>query len=169
MQHFIDATKRSLRERNHYAALAMTLALPDICGWISDPNAGSRARYVQWFDGFLKNKYVCQVGADHSKHQFLTGNDFYALRCAFLHEGRDDITDQRAQEVLTQFQFTVAPVGSIIHCNQSGSALQLQVDVFCEQVLEAVAAFVETIDADSPQHNRLISLVLIRDEQGKPV
>ncbi len=63
---------------------------------------------------------------------FLSGNDCYALRCAYLHEGSDNISQQNAKEVVDKFHFIVAPKGSTIHCNMMNTKLQLQVDIFCE-------------------------------------
>ena len=70
------------------------------------------------------------------EHVFLSGADCYALRCAFLHEGRDEITDQRAGEVLDAFAFVVPPAGSAIHSNQNNQTLQLQVDIFLPRCAE---------------------------------
>jgi len=117
--------------------------LPDICGWIKDPGKGSKARCIEFFDEYLKSKYTREATENMEEHVFLTGSDFYALRCAFLHEGRDDILKQRARQVLDRFQFVVAQEGWVVHCNQSDQLLQLQVDIFCREVSEAASKFVK--------------------------
>lgn len=61
---------------------------------------------------------------------FLNGGDCYALRCAVLHEGSDDIVEQRAREALERFEFYEPAPGLRMHCNQIGVRLQLQVDLF---------------------------------------
>ncbi len=81
---------------NYYAALATTLNFPDICGWIVDPTVVSKARYIAWFDRYVAHHYVHCIGPDHERTVFLSGTDCYALRCAFLHEGREEITEQQA-------------------------------------------------------------------------
>ena len=166
MLHLIDAAESALAAGNNYAALALCLAMPDICGWIEDPKTTSRARYTSWFDRYLKQHYTSRVGALGTEHAFLSASDFYALRCAYLHEGRDEITDQRAQDVLTSFQFVVPPSGWAVHCNQVNSTLQLQVNIFCTQVIEGVKSFVQALEQRSEAAARLGSLLLIRDING---
>lgn len=166
MDHYVRSINASLTTGNVCAALAMTLALPDICGWLLDPSASSRARYVAWFEKYVAHYYVHHIGPQHERTVFLSGNDCYALRCAFLHEGREDISEQRAQELLNSFQFTVAPPGWQIHCNLFGKTLQLQVDIFCRQFINAVTLF-QTEISNSPEIvNRMQSLLRIKDVNG---
>jgi hypothetical protein len=49
MKHFVDAARKALHDRNWYAALAIALILPDICGRIENPNQKSMARFINWF------------------------------------------------------------------------------------------------------------------------
>jgi hypothetical protein len=169
MKHFAASIEAALESRNFYAALAVALAAPDICGWVATPNAGSRARYVAWFERFMQSHYVRPSSRVVPEHTFLTGNDCYALRCAFLHKGRDDITDQRAQQALESFQFVVAPAGWTIHMNQANSMLQLQVDIFCRQIADGIREFVDSISEDAAATARAQQLMLIRDVNGNPV
>ena len=169
MNHLVRSIEASLATGNAYAALATTLALPDICGWLLDPSAGSKARYVAWFERYLAHYYVHHIGPQHERTVFLSGNDCYALRCAFLHEGREDISEQRAQELLGSFQFTVAPQGSLVHCNLLNTSLQLQVDVFCRQFIEAVAQFQKDVSANPEVGERMGSMLRIRDVNGNVI
>ena len=130
MNNLLQSIGQSLNTGNYYAALAMALAIPDICGWIEDPNSKSKARYISWFERYLQSKYVRQATAHMPEHTFLTGSDCYALRCAFLHEGRENIIEQRARQVLESFQFVVPPSGWTVHKNKVNNALQLQVDIY---------------------------------------
>jgi hypothetical protein len=169
MIHLIKAIENALQERNYYAALATSLALPDICGWIEDPSIGSKARCIAWFDRFMQRNYTRAATHFRPEHVFLTGSDFYALRCSYLHEGRDDITDQRAKQILDSFQFVVPPIGWTVHMNQSGTMLQLQVDIFCREILQGTNQFLSEIADNSAATQRLSSLLLIRDIQGQPI
>ncbi len=130
MNNLLQSIGQSLNTGNYYAALAMALAIPDICGWIEDPNSTSKARYISWFERYLQSKYVRQATANMPEHTFLTSSDCYALRCAFLHEGRENISEQRARQVLESFQFVVPPSGWTVHKNKVNNALQLQVDIY---------------------------------------
>ena len=103
---FLDSVESALTDHNWHAALAVALILPDICAKLEAPSSTSRDRYVSWFNAYLKPKYVAEVRGQ--PEEFLSGEDLYALRCAYLHEGADDITGQDAQRALDSFRF-VAP------------------------------------------------------------
>jgi hypothetical protein len=166
MNHLINSVEASLATGNWYAALATSLALPDICGWLLDPDAGSKARYVAWFDRYIADKYVYEIGPDRERTVFLTGADCYAIRCAFLHEGREDITEQRARVLLDRFEFTVAPEGLVVHCNLLGAKLQLQVDIFCREFLEGLRKFLADVAANDLVMQRMSLLLRLHDVNG---
>lgn len=168
MQHFVTAIRAAIEERNWYAALSLALTIPDICGWLEDPGAPSQDRYVSWFSRFLGSKYTRPVGPDHEMHEFLSGQDCYALRCAFLHEGREEITNQHARQVLERFEFTVAPPGWIVHLNRGGTGLQLQVDIFCRDFAEAGEEWLRTVGSQPEILLRMSSLLRIRGLNGNP-
>jgi hypothetical protein len=161
MRHLLTAINASIAQQNWYAALSVTLALPDICGWLEDPSASTQDRYVSWFDRF--------VAANYESLFFLGGRDCYALRCAFVHEGREEIITQRAREVLDRFQFTVAPPGLRIHCNRFGSKLQLQVDIFCSEFVAGGEAWLQQVGTRREVQARMLSLLCIYDVNGRPI
>ena len=169
MQHLVQSVERSLLSGNPYAALSTALALPDICGWLINPSSGSKDRYVAWFDRYLADKYVHHVGRSKTRTVFLTGNDCYALRCAFLHEGREDITEQRARQLIEKFQFVVAPQGWVVHCNLMNDTLQLQVDVFCTEVLDGVHRFQVDYAPYADIVKRMSALLRIHDVSGNVI
>lgn len=166
MQHLLRSLARSIEADNHYAALALALALPDICGWIQDPEAGSKVRCIAWFEKYLQARYTRSARNGRPEHVFLNGSDFYALRCAYLHEGRDEISEQRAQQVLERFQFVLPPKGWLVHRNQMNNALQLQIDVFCQEIAEATTRFMADISENDASMRRMAGLLLIRDVNG---
>jgi hypothetical protein len=140
MQQFVDAVRQAIATSNWVSALATALALPDICGWLETPAVTSQKRYEAWFDTYMLERYTALVGRGDppDKHVFLSGADCYALRCALLHEGSDSTERQRAREALTRFRFVAPQPGVEVHCNQVDSLLQLQVDLFCEDICEGV-------------------------------
>jgi hypothetical protein len=139
MQHLIDSVRRSIAETNWYATLCGALTLPDVAAKVDGrPKRDSQKkhRYATWFDDYIGPKYKRFNRWTSTLDVFLSGDDCYALRCAFLHEAEFDITGQSAQLVLERFEFTapIAP-GSSMHLNKSrGTVLQLQVDVFGEDI-----------------------------------
>lgn len=138
MDHLIQSVRQAVAQENWYAALGLALALPDICGYAEDPTAGSQRRYVAWCTDYLVPKYTDLIGPHEEEHVFLSGEDCYALRCAFLHEGADEIVNQRARRALESFIFVAPRPGRMRHCNQIDGILQLQVDLFCEDLCASV-------------------------------
>lgn len=144
MHRFTDSIRKALNCGDWYGALTTALILPDICGRLETPNEHSSTRYQRWFDQWIKESYtdeVCGV-----KHVFLRGSDCYALRCSLLHEGGDNIANQKAREILNDFIFVVPPPGSIFHKVQLGeSTLALQVSIFCKDIAAAVDKWFEEV------------------------
>ncbi len=166
MNRFIRSIERSLEEKNWYAALALALALPDICANVCFPDMGSQRRYVNWFKQYMQPKYTSHIGPEREEHIFLRGEDCYALRCALLHEGTHDITEQRAREVLENFQFVVPPDGWTVHCNQNNNSLQLQVDEFCRDICAAVNQWLAD---NSFSNGEFDNFLTITDLNGRPI
>lgn len=163
MQHIIDAIEYSLDTQNAYGALALALTVPDICGWLETPIVSSRARFTRWFDRYVSHHYVHEIGAWRTKTIFLTGDDCYALRCAYLHSGQDDITMQRAQKALDSFVFVVTAPGSTMHCNRFNNVLQLQLDIFCRQISDGAKQFCIDFASDALVQSRMATMLTIKD------
>lgn len=161
MQHLIEATEQAVRARNWYAALTLALAMPDICGRLVDPRIRSKARYKSWFTNYVQPKYSHAIGTDREVIVFLGASDCYALRCAMLHEGDFDVAGQPAKEVLSRFQFREPPEDGCLHGNLDGEMLQLQVDVFCSDVCDAVRAWLLDVALNSEIQGRMLKLARI--------
>ena len=157
MNNFIDSLRKALIPENWYAVLFISLTLPDICGKIDEPDKGSKARTINWFNKYLAPIYTVKIGPERIEHIFLTGGDFYALRCAYLHEGSDEIVNQKAQEILHRFKFIQPLTPNInIHRNAfNGNILQLQVSEFGKEILNAVEKWLVDISTDADKINKL--------------
>ena len=156
MRDFIDATRAALASGNWYAAVTVALTIPDICGRLENPQEGSKARFVRWYDRYLLAKYQVPVGPTRKLETFLNGNDCYALRCAFLHQGEFEIDSQPARKVLERFHFTAPRPGMIVHNNiANGNTLQLQVDRFCFDVCESAESWLKDVAGDATVQARL--------------
>lgn len=163
MQELIQSLDGCVTTGNWYGALFVALILPDICGKIDQPTeTSSRLRYADWFDRYIRPKYTHRIGADRQEHVFLGGSDCYALRCAFLHEGVDDTSKQSAKRVIDKFHFIVAPKGRVIHCNMFKTKLQLQVNIFCEDIKQGVLAWLRDIAGDPNKMASAQSLLKIQ-------
>jgi hypothetical protein len=162
MDELLEALERSTSSENWYGALFVALSLPDICGKIDYPKDGSKKRYAAWFEKYILPRYTYRLGLEQGERVFLTGNDCYALRCAFLHEGSDDTSRQRAREAVDKFHFIVAPKGLTIHCNMINTGLKLQVDIFCKDIADGVRKWVEEIVSDKQKVQSIQTLLRIQ-------
>lgn len=163
MQNFIEAIRKAIKEKNWYGALFIALTLPDICGKVECPNLTSNQRYKDWFDKYMNAKYK------HNSIVFLSSDDCYALRCALLHGGSDDIIKQFSQKILEKFIFmTGGP-----HCNymqdnyvngqRVKTSLQLRVDKFCEDICDSAEQWLKDVSEDSVVMSRIQNTIKIYD------
>jgi len=138
----------------------VALTLPDIAAKIDSPKAKSGPRYAAWVETYLTPKYYRPAGHVTPEHTFLSGDDCYALRCAFLHEGGDETAHHPASKTLERFQFLG---GGFIHCNQADKKLQLEVGAFCRDICAAVETWLTSIPTtDRARLDRLKNLATIQ-------
>ncbi len=93
----IKEIKKSLESGNYLSALIVALTIPDICGKILYPKETNGKRYKKWFDKYIgdyKNSPIYKDLPECIGWTNMNGEKFYALRCAMLHEGSDDIVDK---------------------------------------------------------------------------
>lgn len=161
MENFVSALKKAIDNENWYGALLIALTIPDICGKIESPKEKSGTRYCSWVKKYLEPKYTFWIGTHDQghKHIFLSATDCYALRCAYLHEGSDDITEQAARESLNRFLFVLPRKTEPLHCNQSGQVLQLQIDIFCQDMVAAIEQWMEDKKNDQNIQKRMDDLL----------
>ncbi|PIG93713.1 hypothetical protein [Gloeocapsopsis sp. IPPAS B-1203] len=150
MQHLIEAVEQALAQQNWYAALALALTLPDICGWLEHPNKRTGERYKDWFRKYIGNQ-----------NSFPSTEDFYLLRCAYLHSGSDDISDKKARDVSKRFCFTkpsefVSADNNMVKAGGHFTA-QLQVDNFCRGICEGVKLWEKDVAIKDGVQERLRS------------
>jgi hypothetical protein len=164
MRHLTAAVRQSVAGENWYGALAMALTLPDICASSESADGKTNGkRYAWWFDRFLLSTYTAAVGGQ--PYTFLTGDDCYALRCAFLHQGDFDVTDQRVRTVVSHFEFVPPVSGHVIHRNMRQgpgyTVLQLQVDVFAIDIVDGVDSWLHAIRSDVVIQGKLTQMAKI--------
>lgn len=135
---FVNSIKMAIQNENWYGALSTALMMPDICGRLEFPEDAPKERYLKWYNKWVLDKYIGFLGPNRLKHIFFSGSDCYAFRCAYLHEGSSNIEDQNAREALSRIHFISPPDGKIEHNNQHNNVLQLQVNIFCEDICQSV-------------------------------
>ncbi|NYF23634.1 hypothetical protein [Sporosarcina sp. JAI121] len=164
IHNFTNSIQESLAQQNYFAALALALMAPDICSKLEYPEKHTKERYKNWFNELLADKYQSEIGPQKEVHNFLTGSDFYALRCSFLHQGEVGITEQKARERLHNFIFVKPKPGGMVHMNQINDTLQLQVDIFCVDILLAVERWVELHKNDHMINGRAQNIIEIKSD-----
>ncbi|WP_180960263.1 hypothetical protein [Neobacillus cucumis] len=75
-----------------------------------------------------------------------------------------NIEDQWIRKVLSEFTFVVPPKnGFLIHCNQLNNLLQLQVDIFCLDICDAIERWINDVSSNLEIQNRSEKLMSIQE------
>lgn len=95
---YVNDIENALKNKSYFSALAMSLALPDICGAAEYPNETSTAkRYIEWY-----NKYLGEYMSDDRGNPYLSGEIVYNLRNTFLHTGSPNIDSNKIKDKANQ-------------------------------------------------------------------
>ena len=95
---YVNDIENALKNKSYFSALAMSLALPDICGAAEYPNETSTAkRYMGWY-----NKYLGEDMSDDRGNPYLSGEIVYNLRNTFLHAGSPNIDSNKIKDEANQ-------------------------------------------------------------------
>ncbi|MFH1459991.1 MAG: hypothetical protein ABIG64_06430 [Candidatus Omnitrophota bacterium] len=162
MKKILNAIKESLKNKSWYSALVLSLIIPDICGKLEDNTKSSSKRYPEWFDKYLGQKY----------DNFLSGDDCYALRCSFLHEGSGKTEQQGAKKILDHIVFI--PNGG--HCTKISNCqfgdyrydgkeiLQLSTFHFCEDIVAATNKWLDDVKNNKVIQKSIAELLEIHED-----
>jgi hypothetical protein len=139
LQQYLDDMRAALAAGNYYSALALAMAIPDICGSIDTLNADGDIRYKEWFNTW------CMAPMGH----MIDGVACYSLRCAYLHSGREDlIPTRRTNPDLDRISFHTGghwpavgqPSGlqRIYHPQKPGTKARVEISVaeFCGHIAQ---------------------------------
>ncbi len=161
MKSIINEIGNSLQSKNWYSALILSLIVPDICPKLNGSTEGSTKRYPKWFNKYLGKKY----------QNFLSGDDCYSLRCAYLHEGSSDIELQRARDILDRFVF----ISEGPHCNKFNNCyfgdprydgknfLQLSTHQFCQDMIEATKQWLKDVEDNKLVQENMAKMLEIHE------
>lgn len=106
---YVNNIKRSLKDKCYFSALALALALPDMCGMVEFPEEQSVSkRYIEWFDKYLEPSFKNERGEDGDGSPWLSGEVVYNLRNTYLHQGLPSINSGKIKEETNQIdKFTL--------------------------------------------------------------
>ena len=99
--HLIEDMNRALDHDCYFAALAIALMLPDICGKAKYPKARVGDRYIDWYDEYVGQYEKCPKNEGNPQDvemPYLSGEVVYSLRCSFLHQGNPNIENAKIKD-----------------------------------------------------------------------
>jgi hypothetical protein len=151
----------ALKAGAFYSALALSVAIPDICGGIEYPDEKSVGkRYRDWFDQW------CAM-----LQSYLDAADCYAIRCSYLHQGIDEFSGPNAVAArLTHIEFTVGMtdggwslsyVPSALGPEAKG-AVRIPVEDFCRDMTTSADAWCRSRSSDPRVASALARLIEFR-------
>jgi hypothetical protein len=130
LSHYLRDILRALEGGSAFSALALTLALPDICGSIEYPEMNRPGqvgeRYRRWCNEWAQMLTVC-------------GADCYALQCAYLHSGSDEFSGPAARRAtFNRIEFTFGQVegGWVANAIRAGAGQMARIphETFCRDM-----------------------------------
>jgi hypothetical protein len=139
----------------YFLALAGSLMIPDLCAAMeSDDGLATPQRYISWADRYLAPKY----GGN------LSGENCYGLRCALLHQGRLRPHSGSWERVLF---IEPGPRGGTVHNNSLGDALNIDVQIFVADMVDAALAWLSDTE-DSANYRANLGKFMQRYPDGIP-
>lgn len=153
MEYLFEGVRDAVHKGSWYPAIALALALPDICASVEHPGRGqSTQRYIRWIDRWAQSYF-----SDATGKIFLSGRDLFGLRCAFLHGGDFVTGDGIAQapddsaamfEVLNRVTFYTDANVSVVPArtmakggSERTTGYAVGVGWFCEKICSAAEAW----------------------------
>ncbi len=134
MRDFLYQIREGLVHNLYFLSLFAALAIPSICGALeSDDGIDSRIKYINWFNRYAAREYS----------NYLTGEDCYNFRCSILHQGSTQHPNSNYSRILF-----VEPQATncIFHCNILNDALNIDVRIFCNDLLNAAEAWLNQVE-----------------------
>ncbi|EMR73199.1 hypothetical protein MCGE09_00036 [Thaumarchaeota archaeon SCGC AB-539-E09] len=131
MRYLLDQIRKALCVDLYYVSLFTSLTIPDICGAIQSVNGeASGTKYKNWFDTYVAHKYF----------NMLNGEDCWNFRCSLLHQGTSQHPRSTYKRILF---FEPSATTSVFHCNILNDALNIDVRIFCEDIILGALAWLK--------------------------
>lgn len=106
MELLVAEVQKALNADCYFAALALALTLPDICGKAEYPEEKStRKRYIEWYDKHIGAFEKCPTREGELEMPYLSGEVVYSLRNSLLHQGTPNISKEHIQHEENQIDY----------------------------------------------------------------
>lgn len=134
MEDMFNGIMRGLDAGVYQLALITALCIPDICGALeSQDGKASGAKYKSWYDRNM---------TDRTR---MNGSECYYFRCAFLHQGTTEHEKSRYEKILF---IEPGAMVSIFHNNVMDGVLNIDVKIFCAEMVAAASNWLISIKDD---------------------
>ena len=108
---FVNDIQNSLKNHSYFSALALALALPDICACAEYPEMEDRVgqRYISWYDKYI-GQHLRNEDA-FAEEPSLSGELVYNLRNTYLHQGSPNVEASKIKEEENQIDRFILVLG----------------------------------------------------------
>lgn len=149
----------ALNQKLYYAALVSALCIPDICGYLDEPEKGSAKRYTNWFATYMP-AYLNVLPAEEA----------YALRCVVLHNGglsteSYKLGKPKSSLVLDKYVLTTnntSNLNKFTGCTFNGlripNLVVLDAPTYCKDLLDGVARWEDARGKSLEEYDGMLSL-----------
>jgi hypothetical protein len=125
----------------YHLALLGALAIPSICAALESPGGDDTpAKYADWFDVYVGPAYSSGPGS-----VLFSGDQCYSFRCGMLHQGKAIHKGLGYSRVLF-----LEPSSSIFHRNIINGALNLDIRIFCADIVRGAKAWLAKVEGTEP-------------------
>lgn len=143
MEDILKAIRKDLKYKNYYSVLFLTVMLTSICSALESSNGEDNStKYKAWY-----SKYVGDL--------FLKGDECYKLRCALLHRGKTN----HKNSSFNGFRFTFPSKKITLHNNNFGGALNLDITLFCERILQGVEVWLQDMKSNTNYQRNIKDII----------
>lgn len=171
IENIISDIQSCLDNHCYYAALALSLTLPDICGAQEYPEASVANRYINWYNAYIGGYEESQriQAPDGYKVSYLSGEVIYNLRNTFLHQGSANINSQKMKDtdnpmdelhlIITGDEIVITEMDFNCQCAPIGMHFSMHlVDVryLCSMLAGVAEYYNRTHQDNAPKNNSLI-------------
>lgn len=167
MRELLEQIRMALNANLYYLSLYVSLTLPDICGAMASANGHVTAqKYKAWFDTYVAPKYrmTPSMAQATGRDLFLTAEECYIFRNSVLHQG----SVQHPSNPWERIWFFEPGSSSVVaHCNIVNNTLNLDVSVFCGDVINGVEEWLNAVEG-IPQFQNNYARFMQRYPNGMP-
>ena len=110
---YVEDIRSSLKNKCYFAALSLSLDLPDICGYAEYPDKTKEDRFIAWYDEYIGKYLSKETEYDGTHDPWMSGRIVYELKEAFLYGDQSDTKE--TSERLNKFVLILGDGTTLTH------------------------------------------------------